>query len=175
MIHVVGRIIDTPAEFDEEGNEIEPTTYLAGYHVDASYPVPELVPYLLDPQPETPVHIFAGQRTYHYRFSDKAEWEEFKANHSDEEGSLALTPPKQPAPSQVTMRQARLALASAGLLSQVSVAIGSLEEPQRTAASIEWDYSQVVERDRELVALLGPMLGLDDEALDDLFREAAKL
>lgn len=175
MIHVIGTIVDTPAELDDQGNEISSATFLPGYHVDASYRVPELEPYLIDPQPVTPAHSFAGVRTYHYRFADQAAWEQFRAEHSDDEGNLKLTPPKQRPPSQVTMRQARLALASAGLLSQVSVAIDSLEEPQRTAASIEWDYSQVVERDRELVAMLGPMLGLDDEALDDLFREAATL
>jgi len=75
----------------------------------------------------------------------------------------------------VSMRQARLALAGAGLLSRVDAAIDSMEEPQKTAARIEWDYSQVVDRNRELVAMLGPVLGLNDEALDDLFREAAKL
>lgn len=175
MIHVIGQIIDTPAEFDEQGNEITPATYLPGYHVDASYRVPELEPYLLDPQPVTPAHSFAGVRTYHYRFTDQAEWEQFKADNSDDEGNLQLTPPKPRAPSQVTMRQARLALAGAGLLSQVDTAIDSLDEPQKTAARIEWDYSQVVERDRELVQILGPILGLSDEALDDLFREAATL
>ncbi len=175
MIRVIGKIVDIPAVHDEQGNETSPATYLPGYHIDASYPVPELQPFLLDPQPATPMHTFGGVKTYHYRFVDHAAWHQFCVDHSDSEGSLKLTPPKQRPPSQVTMRQARLALASAGLLSQVSVAIDSLEEPQRTAASIEWDYSQVVERDRELVAMLGPMLGLDDEALDDLFREAAKL
>lgn len=175
MIHVIGTIIDTPAEFDEEGNEITPATYLPGYYVDASYRVPELIPYLLNPQPENPVHQFAGVRTYHYRFADQAAWEAFKSEHSDDDGNLILTPPKPKTPARVTMRQARLALSGAGLLSQVDSAIHGLDEPHRTAARIEWDYSQVVERDRELVSILGPVLGLDDEALDDLFVEAAKL
>lgn len=175
MLLVLGNLIDSQGEYNDSGEEISPPIYYEGFFVDASYRVPELEPYLLDPQPVTPAHAFAGQRTYHYRFQDHAAWEQFKAEHSDDEGNLKLTPPKHRPPAQVTMRQARLALANAGLLPQVSVAIDSLEEPQRTAASIEWDYSQVVERDRELVAMLGPMLGLDDEALDDLFREAAKL
>lgn len=175
MVHVIGQIIDMPAEFDDQGSVISPATYLPGYHVDASYRVPELEPYLLDPQPVTPAHSFAGIRTYHYRFADQEAWEQFKDEHSGEEGNLQLTPPKPKAPSQVTMRQARLALAGVGLLSQVDAAIDSLDEPQKTAARIEWDYSQVVERDRELVQILGPILGLSDEALDDLFREAATL
>jgi hypothetical protein len=175
MIKLIGKIIDTSAQFDEDGSEIAPATYRSGYHVDAIYPVPELSEYLLDPQPETPAHQFAGVRTYHYRFADQAAWETFKAEHSDDDGNLTLTPPKPKAPARVTMRQARLALAGAGLLSQVDSAIDALDEPHRTAARIEWDYSQVVERNRELVSILGPVLGLDDEALDDLFIEAAKL
>lgn len=75
----------------------------------------------------------------------------------------------------VSMRQARLALAGTGLLSKVETAIASLDEPHKTAAEIEWNYSQTVERDKALVAMLAPALGLDDEALDDLFKEAAKL
>ena len=73
------------------------------------------------------------------------------------------------------MRQARLALSAAGVLPQVDAAINALDEPQRTVARIEWDYSQEVERNRELVQLLGPALGLSDDQLDDLFREAATL
>lgn len=175
MIHVIGSIIDSRPEFDGQGNEISPATFMPGYHVDATYRVPELEAYLLDPQPETPAHQFAGVQTYHYRFADQAAWQAFKAEHSDDDGNLILTPPKPKAPVSVTMRQARLALAGAGLLSQVDSAIYGLDEPHRTAARIEWDYSQVVERDRELVSILGPVLGLDEEALDDLFIEAAKL
>lgn len=78
-------------------------------------------------------------------------------------------------PQQVTMRQARLALLSAGKLGLIDSAIESLASPTREAARIEWDYSSAVMRDRPLVALIGQALGLDNAALDQLFITAAKL
>ena len=82
---------------------------------------------------------------------------------------------RPPVPSQVTMRQARLALLKAGKLSQVAGIIEAMPSPQREAAQIEWEYSQTVERHRALVAVLAPALGLDDAATDELFIQAAKL
>jgi hypothetical protein len=72
-------------------------------------------------------------------------------------------------PTVVTMRQARLALLSQGLLSNVDIAIAALPEPDKSAAQIEWEYSQTVERNRPFVMTLGAALGLDDAALDALF------
>lgn len=78
-------------------------------------------------------------------------------------------------PEKVTMRQARLALHAAGILSQVQPAIDALPEPSKTAAQIEWDYSSEVFRNREFVNMLGGQLGLTDEHIDDLFIQAATL
>jgi len=78
-------------------------------------------------------------------------------------------------PQVVTMRQARLALLGAGLLSAVSAAINSLPSPQKEAASIEWEYSQTVERNRGFVLTLGAALGLTDLQLDNLFALAITL
>ena len=78
-------------------------------------------------------------------------------------------------PEVVTMRQARLALLGAGLLAQVDAAIASMPEPQRTAASIEWEYSNALQRSNPFVSQLGAALGLDDAAIDAMFVEAAKL
>lgn len=87
-----------------------------------------------------------------------------------------LTPqPSHTTPQKVTMRQARLALHSAGLLPQVEVAINALPEPPRTAARIEWDFSSEVHRDKEFVALMGTALGLSSAELDELFVQAALL
>lgn len=80
-----------------------------------------------------------------------------------------------PVPSIVTMRQARLALLEAGQLAAVETAINALPEPQRSAARIEWDYSSEVHRDRAFVQTLGAALGLDSDALDALFTQAATL
>lgn len=78
-------------------------------------------------------------------------------------------------PASVTMRQARLALLAAGKLDDVQTAIDALPEPTRSVARIEWEYSQAVERDRELVVVLGSALGLDAAALDALFIDAVRL
>lgn len=85
--------------------------------------------------------------------------------------------PPQPAPipNIVTMRQARLALLQSNLLSSVDAAIASLPSPQKEAAQIEWEYSQEVHRDKELVGMLAPALGLTEAQLDDLFTLAASL
>ena len=78
-------------------------------------------------------------------------------------------------PAEVTMRQARLALHSAGKLAAVTAAINALPDPPKTAALIEWEYSNAVRRDSKFVALLGPVLGLDAAGLDALFVAASKL
>lgn len=91
-----------------------------------------------------------------------------------------LIPPPEPEvpiviPATVTMRQARLALLSVGLLDDVDMAINSLPSPQKEAARIEWEYSQEVQRHNGFVSVLAPTLGLTEESLDNLFIEAAKL
>ncbi len=76
---------------------------------------------------------------------------------------------------EVTMRQARLALLENGLLANVQPAINSLPEPDKTKAQIEWEYSNALQRGNPFVATLGTALGLNEEALDNLFITAAKL
>jgi hypothetical protein len=93
----------------------------------------------------------------------------------DGETFTAPTPPPAIVPQSVTMRQARLALLQAGLLSNVTSAINALPSPQKEAASIEWEYSQTVERNRGFVLLLGAALGLTETQLDDLFILASTL
>jgi hypothetical protein len=89
----------------------------------------------------------------------------------------SFEPPAAPTvvPMEVTMRQARLALLAASKLEAVAAAIASLPSPQREQAQIEWDYSSAVRRDRALVHLLAPALGLDAAAVDQLFIAAGRL
>ena len=82
---------------------------------------------------------------------------------------------KPAVPQEVSMRQARLALLARGVLGEVDAAIDSLPSPDREAARIEWDYSSVVARNSPLVVMMGAALGLDDDALDELFITAARL
>ena len=78
---------------------------------------------------------------------------------------------RNPVPQQVTMRQARLALLSAGLLDDVEMVIAAAGR----AAQLEWEYAAVVDRSNLAVAIVQQQKALTDAQIDDLFREAAKL
>lgn len=94
---------------------------------------------------------------------------------SDAEADALRVPPPAPVPSVVTMRQARLALLGAELLSQVESAIAAIPGAAGDAARIEWEYALSVERGSPLVASLMAALGLTAEQLDALFTTAAAL
>jgi len=83
-----------------------------------------------------------------------------------------VQPPKVTA---ISMRQARLALLSAGYLAAVDTAIAALPSPQREAAQIEWEFGSVVERQSPMVALLSGAVGLSGTDLDTLFDMASHL
>ncbi|HEY7805263.1 MAG TPA: hypothetical protein VIC30_12640 [Orrella sp.] len=78
-------------------------------------------------------------------------------------------------PQSITMRQCRLQLLAIGKLADVDTAIAGMPDPAKSAAQIEWEYAATVERNAPLIAQLGPALGLDGAALDDLFIAAATL
>ena len=79
-------------------------------------------------------------------------------------------------PQSVTRRQAKQALAATGKLDLVQPAIDAIPNAlQRTMMQIEWDDSQVFERNRPSLIALGTGLGLTSEELDNLFTLAATL
>ena len=78
---------------------------------------------------------------------------------------------RNPVPQQVTMRQARLALLSAGLLDDVEMVIAAAGRE----AQLEWEYAAEVDRSNPAVAAVQQQESLTDAQIDDLFREAAKL
>jgi len=79
-------------------------------------------------------------------------------------------------PRTVTMRQARLALLSAGLLDDVDEALASIpDEAERRAALIAWEYAAEVERDDHLVQSVAQAIGLSADQLDQLFAAARSL
>ncbi len=89
------------------------------------------------------------------------------------DGVASIPPPG--VPQFVTMRQARLALHAAGLLTSVEAAIAAMPEPDRTAAQITWDYASSVDRGFGMVPQLAAALGMTETQIDDLFIAAAKL
>jgi hypothetical protein len=87
------------------------------------------------------------------------------------DGELVIPPPQV-----VSMRQGRLALLSAGLLEGVEAAIAAIEDAtQRKAVDIEWEYSQVIDRESPLVSTLAASMGLTEEQMDQLFVAAGQL
>lgn len=93
------------------------------------------------------------------------------------DGESFSPPPPTPVqiPQEITMRQARLVLLEHDLLANVQVAINSLPEPNKTKAQIEWDYSNVLQRNNLFVTLLGTALGLTDVDIDNLFIEGSTM
>ena len=85
------------------------------------------------------------------------------------------TPSPITIPTQVSMRQARLALFQDGLLYQVQTAIDAMAEPAKTTTQISWDYATAINRDDDLVIQLSAQLGLTSDDLDALFTLAATL
>lgn len=90
-------------------------------------------------------------------------------------GVFTPPPPVSLIPSVLTMRQARLALFTAGLINSVQAAINALPSPDKEKAQIEWDYSNEVQRHNGFVSQLAPALGLTSEQVDALFVTGAAL
>jgi len=79
--------------------------------------------------------------------------------------------PAPTVPSEVSMRQARLALLGAGLLDQVDAAMSSMPR----AARIEWEFATTVQRRYGMVDQLAAAFGWTDEMVDALFIQAGQL
>lgn len=73
-------------------------------------------------------------------------------------------------------RQLRLALLGAGItMDMVAAVINTFPEPQKTYASIEWEYAVEIKRSEALVAGLGAALGLTASQIDQIWINGAKL
>lgn len=83
--------------------------------------------------------------------------------------------PKKISIDVVTMRQARLALLSSGLLTLVNTAVAGMSGIAGDAARIEWEYASEIRRDSTLVLGLSSTLGLTVEQLDELFLVASRI
>lgn len=91
-------------------------------------------------------------------------------------GPLPTFTIKPRVPASVTMRQARLALLSAGTLDAVDTALSNIaDEATKKAAQIEWEFASVVERKSNLVKTMAAAMGLSDADLDALFVAAGAL
>lgn len=73
-------------------------------------------------------------------------------------------------PTQITPRQARLALLAVGLLDEVEILLANDK-----AMQIWWEYSLDIQRNHEHIVTMGSALGLTESQLDELFIEGTKL
>lgn len=106
--------------------------------------------------------------------SDSCHWDEIQLFPVDQIGAY-VAPAPVVSSEVVSMRQARLALLKAGLLTQVNAAIETMTGMEGEAARIEWEYATEVSRTSTLVASMMATLSLSDIQLDQLFTEASKL
>ncbi len=83
---------------------------------------------------------------------------------------VVFTPIASPGivPKAITMKQARLTLYAHNLLASVDSLIDQFPE----TAKIEWQYSDIVERNNPIVKALVPLMGMTDTQIDALFIEA---
>ena len=91
------------------------------------------------------------------------------------EAVVAAHDPDSPAPTvlqPITRRQLRLTLLAHDLLGSIEPALADLPEPERSAATIEWQDASEYRRDHALIAQIGAALALDDSVIDALWIEA---
>ena len=144
-----------------------------GYALVFPSPPPEFNPISQRAQETAPVLTAKG----HY----EQQWEIVELFATQEEKDAAIAADieakrKASVPASVTRRQAKQALLLNGLLANVQPAIDAIPDTtQRAMIQIEWDDSQVFERDRPALIALGSALGLTDIQLDNLFIEAGQL
>lgn len=144
-----------------------------GYALVFPAPPPEFNPITQRAQETVPVLTAKG----HY----EQQWEivELFSTQAEKDAAIAAdieAKRKASVPVSVTRRQAKQALLLNGLLANVQPAIDAIPDAaQRAMIQIEWDDSQVFERDRPALIALGSALGLSDLQLDDLFIGAAQL
>lgn len=163
QIDEIGTLYETLAPNAPEGAR---PAALPGWHVNATHAVPGWEAQRV--APATPRRVFGGIPTVFYTFASQAAFD----------AALAVADLTEPAPvpQSVTRRQAKQALLLAGVLAQVQPAIDAIADPTTQAmVQIEWDDSQTFERNRPALIALAGALGMDGEALDQLFTTAAGL
>lgn len=73
-------------------------------------------------------------------------------------------------PQEVSRFQAKAALSLAGKLAQADAAVAASDN---IILQLAWAEATTFKRNSPGIALLAPLIGLDDEGLDDLFTTAA--
>lgn len=89
------------------------------------------------------------------------------------DGQLALVP--GPVPQVVPAWRVKAVASLQGLTAQIDAALDALPDPAKTVAKAAWHEGNVVERRSATVVALTQVLGLTEQTIDELFRQAAAL
>lgn len=83
----------------------------------------------------------------------------------------------KPVPKSVTATQIRLWLIKNGIsMDMVYAAIEAIPDANiKAEVSVLWEYAPYIERKNPFVSMLGQAFGLNDEKIDQAFREAKKI
>lgn len=81
---------------------------------------------------------------------------------------------KKPVPNSITATQIRLWLIRHNIsMDAIYSAIESISDPKtKQEVAVLWEYAPYVERKNPFISLFGQALGLNDEQIDQAFREA---
>ena len=82
---------------------------------------------------------------------------------------------KSQTPQEVQLWRIRTIIKLLQLETQIEIAIDTLPEPSKTAATYIWKFGTTVERASQTILLLQAALQLTDEQVDDLFIQAEQI
>lgn len=87
----------------------------------------------------------------------------------------APEPIPEPVPYEISLWRAKAVLAASGLLETVEAMIVALPAPDGDIVRLAWNNAAPLVRDGATIAALAPQMGLTDEQIDNMFRQAANL
>lgn len=150
-------------------------TELAGYHVNTTQKLQGLDEYLVSPT--IPHRVFAGMKTYFYTFESENQCKQLlNWDNTEKQYNPVFEPELPPVPHQVTRRQALTVVSLGGYLPQIESALAAIEDAtQKTVAEIFWKESLHFERNNPLLNQLAEGIGMSQDDLDNLFRQAVSL
>lgn len=90
----------------------------------------------------------------------------------EEADQYKIEPTTEPISREVANWKLKAILDSMGLLPNISAAINSLQEPNKTFASYAWEYSQTVDQYSPTVKLIQAACNLTDEQVNTIFNQA---
>ena len=171
MIDIIGKI----QTIDNTDPDNPVVTELEGYFINTTQKLVGLDAY--EVFPETPYRVVSGATTYSYKFSNGQQARELlNYNSEDDTYHPEFEAPLPAVPAEVTRRQALTVIKLAGLKGAIDAAIESItDDSQRIAAETYWQESLHFERDNPLLNSLAEGVGITQEQLNNMFRQAVTL